>query len=195
MKSFIPISNNNFTFDSCSNCNANCCDGRKGTIYSQVLKEEFEKTYKNFPILFIFGELGFCKPVILLTNGKEFCFYQQNHMCSIYEDRPTVCRTYPLSPNLDNQIYIDITCPEVNKGKEFLIKNQKINMNSYKNSIFDNYQDKYIETHFEFETLDKKDFKEAITINDVIFYKYIGDEDSLYVNLHKKSLKNLQKYL
>lgn len=194
MKSFIPISNNNFTFDSCSNCNANCCDGRKGTIYSQVLKEEFEKTYKNFPILFIFGELGFCKPVILLTNGKEFCFYQQNHMCSIYEDRPTVCRTYPLSPNLDNQIYIDITCPEVNKGNSFLIKNENIIMDSYKNSIFDNYQDKYIETHFEFETLNKEDFEEAITINDVIFYKYIGDKDSLYINFHKKSLKNLQKY-
>lgn len=194
MKSFIPISNTNFTFDSCSNCSANCCDGAKGTIYSQILKEEFQRVFKNFPILFIFGDLKYIKPVVLLTNGKSFCFYQKDFMCSIYEQRPTVCKTYPLSPNLDNQIYIDITCPEVNKSNNHLIKNNKIVMNSYKNSVFENYQDKYIQTHFEFENLKQEDFQKAITINNVDFFKYVGNSNSTYLDLHRLSLKNLAKY-
>ena len=44
-------------------------------LFSQILKEEFEEVYKNFPILFIFGSLGFIKPVILLSNGFDSCSY------------------------------------------------------------------------------------------------------------------------
>lgn len=192
MKSFIPISNNTYSFGSCSNCEANCCDGRKGTIYSQILKEEFENVYKNFPILFIFGDLGYTKPVVLLTNGKDFCCYQKNYMCTIYENRPTVCRTYPLSPNLDNQIYIDITCPEVNKEKN--LDKQKVEPLNTQHEILKNYQDKYIQTHFEFETLEKKDFELALCINNINFYKYTKNHHSEYLNFHKKSLENLHKY-
>ena len=52
MKDFIPTLNQNFTFGNCKNCQAHCCSGLHGSIYSQILKEEFEAVYKNFPILF-----------------------------------------------------------------------------------------------------------------------------------------------
>ena len=194
MKEFISTKNNNYTFGDCSNCEAKCCNGKHGTIFSQIILNEFEKVYKNFPILFIFGELGFIKPVVLLTNGNNFCPYLKNFKCTIYQNRPTVCRTYPLSPNLDNHIYIDTLCPEINKSDSLIIKNNKIHEN-FDNSIFYEYQDKYIETHFEFENFEKKDFEKTITINTVQFFKYIGSSDSKYLKMHLNSLKNLSIFI
>lgn len=194
MKDFISTKNLNFTFGNCKNCNANCCHGIYGTLFSQILKEEFIHVYKNFPILFIFGkELNFIKPVILLTNGIDKCPYLDDYKCSIYENRPTVCRTYPLSPNIDNIIYIDNSCPEVNKGEDFLIQSNEIKKDSFKNLIFEEYQDKYIQTHFEFNALNKKDFKLLFNINNTSFFVYKGKENSTYLQYHKKSLKNLSK--
>ncbi|WP_072680060.1 YkgJ family cysteine cluster protein [Arcobacter sp. LA11] len=190
MKEFISTNNHHFTFGNCSNCEAKCCDGRHGTIFSQIILNEFEKVYKNFPILFIFGELGFIKPIILLTTGNDFCPYLKDFKCTIYQDRPTVCRTYPLSPNLDNNIYIDTLCPEINKSELTIIKNNTINEN-FDNSVFYEYQDKYIETHFQFEKLEKKDFEKIRTINKVDFFKYVGTSKSKYLEMHKSSLKNL----
>jgi len=190
MKEFISTKNQDFTFGDCSNCEAKCCNGKHGTVFSQIILNEFEKVYKNFPILFIFGELGFIKPVVLLTNGKDFCPYLKDFKCTIYEERPTVCRTYPLSPNLDDNIYVDTLCPEINKPGLDIIKNNKI-LKSFDNSVFYKYQDKYIETHFEFETLEKKDFQKINTINQIVFYKYIGSNNSKYINMHKDSLRNL----
>ena len=121
----------------------------------------YDKKISNLKeMLPIFGkELNFIKPVILLTNGIDKCPYLDDYKCSIYENRPTVCRTYPLSPNIDNIIYIDSSCPEVNKGEDFLIQGNEIKKDSFKNLIFEEYQDKYIQTHFEFNALNKKDFK------------------------------------
>lgn len=193
MKEFVLTKDLNFTFGNCKNCNAMCCNGIHGTVYSQIILEEFEKVYKNFPILFIFGELGFVKPVVLLTNGKDFCPYLKEYKCTIYDKRPTVCRTYPLSPNLDNEIYIDLQCPEVNKDSNFIITKNKITPN-FSNNIFNNYQDKYINTHFEFENLKKENFEKLFEIKNISFYKINLNLDSKYVIFHKKSLINLKKF-
>lgn len=193
MKEFILTKNHNFTFGNCSNCEAKCCNGKHGTIFSQIILSEFEKVYKNFPILFIFGELGFIKPVVLLTNGNDFCPYLKDFKCTIYENRPTVCRTYPLSPNLDNNIYIDTLCPEVNKSNEFIIKDNKINKD-FDNNTFCDYQNKYIETHFEFDKYKKEEFQKII-INNLDFFKYRGTNDSNYLRMHIDSLENLNKFI
>lgn len=193
MKEFISTKNHDFTFGDCANCEAKCCNGKHGTIFSQIVLSEFKKVYKNFPILFIFGELGFIKPIVLLTNGDDFCPYLKDFKCTIYENRPTVCRTYPLSPNLDNSIYIDTLCPEVNKSNKFIIQDNNINKN-FDNSVFYDYQNKYIETHFEFDKYKQEEFKK-ITINNVDFFKYIGNNDSNYLNMHISSLENLNKFV
>ncbi|MFV7789789.1 YkgJ family cysteine cluster protein [Aliarcobacter lanthieri] len=183
MKNFIPISNQDFTFGNCKNCEAQCCSGIFGSIYSQILKDEFEYVYENFPILFIFGSLGFIKPIILISNGFDFCPYLKDFRCTIYESRPKVCQTYPLSPNLDNQIYIDNSCPELNKGTNKL---------NFEKNYFETYQEKYINTHFEFVNLKSEDFELIFTIKNENFYKYIGEEKSKYLNFHKLSLNNLK---
>ena len=185
MKNFIQIDNNSINFGSCENCDAKCCKGENGTIFSQILKEEFETLYEIFPILFIFGNLNFLKPVILLSDGFNSCFYLKNNICSIYKNRPKVCKNYPFSPNIDNKIYIDNSCPEVYKGEN------KITLLNYD---FKNYQDKYIETHYLFENLNKNDLKKVFTIKAIDFYKYIGKDSSRYLTYHKKSLKNLKNY-
>lgn len=193
MKEFISTENLNFTFGNCSNCEAKCCNGKHGTLFSQIILSEFEKVYKNFPILFTFGDLNFIKPVVLLTNGKGFCPYLEDFKCSIYANRPTVCRTYPLSPNLDNKVYIDTLCPEVGKQNMEIVKNNNIK-HDFNNDIFYDYQDKYIETHFLFEEFNKKDFKIYTTINNIDFFYYTGALESQYMQMHSQSLKNYKKF-
>ncbi|RXI27829.1 YkgJ family cysteine cluster protein [Aliarcobacter trophiarum] len=182
MKNFIKIEDKNIFFGDCKNCQAFCCKGSYGSIFSQILKEEFASLYKNFPILFIFGSLDFIKPVVMLSNGIDSCPYLKNSSCSIYKDRPNVCKTYPLSPNIDDNIYIDSSCPEIFKGKNSL----DLTLN-----IFENYSKKYIDTHFEFKELKKEEFLKILNIRGVEFYKYIGKNNSIYLNYHEASLKNL----
>ncbi len=193
MKNFILSENQNFFFGDCNNCEAKCCNGKHGTLYSQIILEEFEKIYENFPILFIFGELNFIKPVVLLTNGKDFCPYLDNFKCTIYDKRPTVCRTYPLSPNIDDKIYIDVFCPEVGKNNIKIISKNSIHKN-FDNEIFYDYQNKYINIHLNFENLKQNDFELLKSINNIDFYIYKGTSNSKYLKMHKDSIKNLNKF-
>lgn len=195
MKQFIPIKNNSFSFSNCEQCEARCCDGRKGSTFSQIILDDFKKIYTNFPILFTFGDLGYLKPVVILSNGVNFCKYINNHKCTIYEQRPEVCRIYPLSINIDEKIYIDITCPAINseeKNSSPIISQGQINKHFY-NKTFENYQNKYIDTHNEFEKFNKKeDFSLAIKLNNIVFYKYNKESNNQYMKMHLQSLIHLQ---
>lgn len=194
MKTFQKIENETLYFSSCKECEAHCCNGEMGTLYAQIILEDFEKVYEKFPILFIYGELGYLKPVILLTNGKEFCRYVENNLCSIYEKRPSICKNYPLSAHLDNSIYIDKNCPAVGDKGTTIVEKGKINK-QFNNYSFSNYQARYINTHFCFEEINNKNYlQKAITLNNINFYKFIKDFDDKYVNYHLKSLKNLDDY-
>ncbi len=195
MKQFVTTLNQKYTFSSCASCEANCCDGRKGTIYAQIILSDFEGVYENYPILFLFGELGYIKPVILLTNGKDFCRFPEDSKCSIYDKRSSICKNYPLSSHIDNNIYIDTLCPAVNdesENKIEIINNSTFRENFHDNSL-NNYQDKYIEM---FEKLspygDKKDFSIVKIINGIKFYKCNKDIDNKYMQMHQKSLEHLQ---
>ena len=54
-----------------------------------------------------------------------------------------------------------------------------------------NYQDKYIETHFELEKINNiQDFESVIQINNINFYKYTGQVKNVYIKYHITSLKN-----
>ncbi|MGM0519180.1 MAG: YkgJ family cysteine cluster protein [Campylobacterota bacterium] len=195
MKHFINTLNNKYRFSTCEGCESNCCDGRNGTTFSQIILDDFIQIYENYPILFIFGELGYIKPVLILTNGKDYCRYLKDSKCTIYDKRSSICKAYPLSANLDNNIYVDHLCPAVNKEgtpSTILVENQKINKNFY-SDIFDNYQDKYIKTHEELEKFNiKTNFEVAITINGIDFYKYNKQTNNKYLKLHQNSLKLLE---
>lgn len=192
MKTFIPTNDKTFYFSSCKNCEAQCCNGKHGTLFAQIILDDFEKIYKNFPILFIKGELGYLKPVILLTNGNSHCKYVKDFKCTIYEKRPSICQVYPLSVNIDNNYYIDCNCPAVGTKGELIAKHKDINP-SFHNEILDNYQDKYIKTHLEFEKLNKEEHLiEAVTIKNITFYKFKSSFNNKYIQLHLESLENLK---
>lgn len=194
MKTFIPTSDKTFYFSNCNSCDAKCCNGKHGTLFAQIILNDFEKIYKNFPIVFIKGELGYLKPVVLLTNGENHCRYVKEFKCSIYENRPSICQVYPLSINIDDNYYIDCNCPAVEEEGQIIIKNREINSNFY-NDILDNYKDKYIQTHFEFDNFNKEENLElAININNITFYKFNNHLENPYIKLHLDSLKNLDDY-
>jgi Fe-S-cluster containining protein len=163
-------------------------------MFSQIVLSDFKKSYQYFPILFIKGELGYIKPVILLSNGSDHCPYIQSFKCSIYENRPTICKAYPLSAHITNDIFYDTTCPGVcEEGFDLYTKGQ-VSPHFY-SEIFDDYQDKYIQTHLEMEKINKtEDFQLIFTLKNNLFYKYIGNEMNPYISMHKESLKHLEKY-
>ena len=195
MKQFVLTENRTHTFSSCEICTAKCCNGKEGTVFAQLTLEDFETVYKNFPILFIYGELGYLKPVVLLTNGTSYCRHLKDFKCTIYEQRPSTCRVYPLSPNIDNNIYIDQMCPAVNdkeNSNQIIIENSKVAYNFDSDSLH-NYQDKYIQTHFEMENFNNKsDFSLAIVVNGIEFFKCDKIYENRYMQMHQKSLVHLQ---
>lgn len=195
MKQFINTQNNLFTFSSCDKCEANCCNGKKGTTFAQIILEDFKEIYKNFPILFIFGELGYLKPVVILTNGKDFCKYLDNFKCLIYEKRPSICKVYPLSSNIDDNIYIDELCPAVNddtEEKKIIIENSILNK-TFDYPTLNNYQDKYIQTFRELDQFNNKiEFSLALIIKGIQFYKFNTKTTNKYMQMHQKSLIHLK---
>ena len=193
MKTFLDTTDKSFTFSSCNGCPSRCCDGKEGTIFSQLILDDFEVVSKNFPILFTFGEMGYLKANIFFSDGENFCPYIVNHQCSIYDQRPSICRAYPLSPNLDNKVYIDDSCPAVNSELGQPIVKDGIVTNNFSYPTLENYQDKFINTHLHLEKFNKKENFEIVkTVKSMKFYKYIGDEQDSYIDLHLKSLKNIK---
>ncbi|MEA2018263.1 MAG: YkgJ family cysteine cluster protein [Campylobacterota bacterium] len=155
--------------------------------------DDFELVSKNFPVLFTFGEMGYLKANILFSNGKEFCPYIINHQCSIYNQRPSICKNYPLSPNLDDKVYIDDSCPAVNTEFGSTIVNKGEVSNIKEHPTLTNYQNKFIETHLYLEQFNNKNsFEKLIEINNIIFYKYIGRSKDKYIETHLSSLKNFK---
>lgn len=95
---------------------------------------------------------------------------------------------------MDNIIYYDTNCPAINDIGYPLITNHQVAPN-FDSEILDDYQYKYVLTHREFEPFNQKeDFELITTINHESFYKYIGNKQSIYMDMHLESLKNLKKY-
>ena len=193
IKSFLKVDKDIF-FSTCEACEARCCDGKRGSIFCQIILEDFQSVYKNFPILFTFGDMGYLKATILLSDGKNFCPYINNFKCTIYENRPTVCKAYPLSTNIDNVIYYDLYCPGVSEYGSEVVKDYKVSP-SFNSYIFDDYQTRYINTHRKLEEFNHfEDFELVTTINNNKFYKYIGNLSNPYISMHIESLIHLKKY-
>lgn len=191
MKTFLETENKTFTFSSCEGCPAKCCDGREGTVFSQLLLEDFAVVAKNFPILFTFGEMGYLKAVILFSDGTGFCPYIKENKCTIYNERPSICRVYPLSPNIDDKLYIDDSCPAINSIGIEKIVDQGVVTPPFHYKTLDDYQNKFIQTHLELEKFNqKKDFEFVKCINNITFYKYTGTIRNKYINYHHQSLIN-----
>lgn len=193
MNSFQNLKSTSFSFSSCDTCGAACCDGSKNILFSQMLLKDFESVAPYFPILFTIGSSGRIRPVVLLTNGKDFCRYIENFKCSIYDNRPSICRVYPLSGYIDNEIYIDGSCPAVSSSDEKSVDNTKI-LKDFDTEILDLYGDKYLDTIHQFESYTKRENIELVmVVNEVKFLKFNQTFGNKYLELHHKSLEHLSQ--
>mgnify|MGYP000748202500 CR=1 FL=1 len=192
MNTFDKLNNASYAFSSCNNCEALCCDGSKEILFGQILLEDFAQVAEFFPILFTLSSQGYARPVVLLTNGKDFCKYIQDFKCTIYENRPSVCRVYPISPHVDNETYIDTACPAVSSTSVKPVDNTNIHK-QFDNPILENYPDKYSKTVVHFHKYNKKENLDlVIIINGIKFYKFNKSYNSKYLKLHQKSLEHLK---
>jgi len=194
MKRFESIKNSTFTFSSCDSCDSRCCDGARGSVYAPINLEDFELVSKYFPIVFTKGNLGYIMPAVLLSNGADFCRYIKDFKCSIYEQRPSVCKIYPFSPSITNEVFIDILCPAVNQEGDNVVINGEINK-EYKHKKLENFQDKTVETFNHFSLFNEDDFyEELIVINDIKFYKFKDSMNDKYLKIHLDSQKYFDEY-
>ena len=140
--------------------------------------------------------MGYLKANILFSDENSFCRYIENYKCTIYDNRPSICKVYPLSPNLDDNIYIDDSCPAVNTQVGQTIVKDGMVIDNFIYPTLENYQDKFIDTHLHLEKFNNiKNFEKIITIKNIDFYKYIKDTDDFYIRLHLESLKKLDNQI
>lgn len=88
--------------------NGLCCENRTPPIF---LPSEIGLLLKSTSEHFVFGDCS-AKP-------KSVCPFFKEPLCSVYQERPIDCRTYPVSTDLvkEKVIYIiDMKCPAVQKG-------------------------------------------------------------------------------
>ncbi len=103
----------------------NCCTsrGEYGYVYltrkdRKNLAEFFKTTTREFTHQYCAQSDGFYH---LAENGSPDCIYLSEKKCTVYEARPTQCRTWPFWPeNMNAKRWTDSiqsSCPGVGKGK------------------------------------------------------------------------------
>ena len=115
-----------FSFDpnGCNSCKGNCCIGESGYIWINAQEmqalaihlglsiEELKKIYLN-KIDYKFS----IKEVKLSSNNFACCFFDlDKKQCSVYDVRPTQCRTFPFWDYFkENKEEVYKECPAVKK--------------------------------------------------------------------------------
>lgn len=108
----------------CTQC-GDCCTGAPGFVW--VNKEEIEALAKRFAMSVADFEakyvrnVGVRKSLVEFENGDCVFFDGQSRRCTVYEDRPRQCRTWPFweSTVRSEQAWRDTceACPGSGKGK------------------------------------------------------------------------------
>ncbi|PHO11214.1 MULTISPECIES: YkgJ family cysteine cluster protein [Malaciobacter] len=114
----------NYCFDAnvCSSCQGNCCIGESGYIW--ITKEEIDNLSRYLNISLEELRLKYLKKVAYKYSLKEIKLEENNYacvffdlkkrQCSIYEARPTQCRTFPFwdyFKNNEKEVYEE--CPAI----------------------------------------------------------------------------------
>ena len=115
-----------FSFDpnGCNSCKGNCCIGESGYIWINAQEmqalaihlglsiEELKRIYLN-KIDYKFS----IKEVKLSSNNFACCFFDlDKKQCSVYDVRPTQCRTFPFWDYFkENKEEVYKECPAVKK--------------------------------------------------------------------------------
>ncbi|AYJ80197.1 zinc/iron-chelating domain-containing protein [Aliarcobacter cryaerophilus ATCC 43158] len=124
MSSLIKKNGYNFSFNpsACESCAGNCCIGESGYIWINIVEIEALSKYLGLTLdsfrekyLFKVGYKYSIKEVELLNNSFACCFFDlEKRKCSIYDYRPTQCRTFPFweyFKNNEKEVYKE--CPAI----------------------------------------------------------------------------------
>jgi len=182
-------------FSGCDDCPKSCCTAEHGYPLAPLILEDFEDTYKRFPILFANINQIF-KAVFILHDGISDCqFLDENKKCKIYDSRPASCIMYPISPLFD-EIVVDIDCHGVGNSGEFLCNSSGFNKNFHHKRV-DGFYEKLSKTQ-KFLNAIRFHVEYVLTIQDIKLYKYIGEplkEYEKFLDMHYESLSLAKPHL
>jgi hypothetical protein len=82
----------------CSQC-GNCCTGAPGFVWVngaeiQALATRYGMAVADFEARYV-RKVGVRKSLVEYSNGDCVFFNNQSRKCTVYEDRPRQCRTWP----------------------------------------------------------------------------------------------------
>ena len=81
----------------CTGCGA-CCTGSSGAVYVSKADVERLATHLRLPVgTFVrrYTRMSKGRRVLIDSTGSGDCIFLRNRACSVYDARPTQCRTYP----------------------------------------------------------------------------------------------------
>ena len=177
--------NSKLSFLDCSGCDAKCC--QSNLIYASLY--DIEKTTNLFPLFFMIQnhKISLVYFFYYGEDNNEYCPYLTNNLCSVYENRPYACRTYPFS-NKKTDIYYSTTCPHILENQDSgikLVKNRQINKQLVKDFITTDFlknQQDILKMSEEFVNFCNKN-------NLLIPYEKYYKDKKLYINF-KPSIQN-----
>ena len=176
--------NSQLKFTNCDNCGAKCC--QSNLIYASLY--DFDKITKLFPMFFMIQnhKISLVYFFYYGEQDNEHCPYLNNNLCTVYQNRPYACRTYPFSNN-KNDFYYSTTCPNIIKN-EFgfnLSDHKMVNPNIIKNFITEDFlsqQDNVLKISEEFVKFCNK--------NDLLIpYEKFYSKQTIFMNF-KPSLQS-----
>ena len=180
------VQNSNLSFSGCDGCGATCCQST--IIYASLY--DVASVSKYFPIFFLIknSKISLVYFFYYGEKDKEHCPYLKNDLCSIYEQRPYACRSYPFS-NIKNDFYNDSNCPNIVKN-EFGMKladSKRVNPKILKDFIGEDFLSKK-ESIIEIS----EEFVKFCNKNDLLIpYEKHYANNEIYMNFKPSMQKNL----
>ncbi len=104
-----------------------CCKCEPGFVFLgkkdiEMLKNEFNQSFDTLLEKYLrVVNVGEYYQLSLLEKSNNECIFLENNKCSIYNNRPIQCRTYPFWPQIisskENYLKEKDYCPGIGNGK------------------------------------------------------------------------------
>ena len=182
-----PKKHANFVFNGCAACDAKCCSSN--IVFASLY--DINQATAHFPILFYVREKQI-SPVYFFYYGEivgQKCPYLLNSLCTIYEERPYACRSYPFSFE-STHAYYDDGCPQIapiEAGGMNLFHKGKINADIMQNFVSDAFHAQKKKNNNETEAF----VKFCLDSNFLVAYKDFYASSAMHQNFKPSLLDQL----
>ncbi|MDR3425446.1 MAG: hypothetical protein P4M13_10320 [Alphaproteobacteria bacterium] len=85
------------------------------------------------------------------------CYYWEGGRCAIQENKPAICRAFPLSPSLSRGVIADLRCPGFEAGERLKIKMDKRTYTAMLQGIIELEEYKLLRLSLKLNTLTKRE--------------------------------------